>query len=44
MVRTEREALLAARREGKYPSRILADAQRVLDVEEAKLQPRPSEH
>ncbi|WIG19084.1 cation:proton antiporter [Kocuria rosea] len=44
VVRTEREALLAARREGKYPSRILADAQRVLDVEEAKLQPRPSEH
>lgn len=44
VVHTEREALLAARREGKYPSRILADAQRVLDVEEARLQPRPSEH
>ena len=44
VVRSEREALLAARREGKYPSRILADAQRVLDVEEARLRPHTSEH
>ncbi|MEX5256861.1 cation:proton antiporter [Kocuria arenosa] len=44
VVRTEREALLAARREGKYPSRVLSDAQRILDVEEARLRPRAAGH
>ncbi|MUN62380.1 sodium:proton antiporter [Kocuria sediminis] len=44
VVREEREALLTARRQGKYPSRILADAQRVLDVEEARLRPRSTGH
>lgn len=44
VVRAEREALLAARRHGKYPSRVLADAQRVLDLEETRLRPRTTEH
>jgi NhaP-type Na+/H+ or K+/H+ antiporter len=44
VVRAEREALLTARREGKYPSRILADAQRILDIEETRLRPRTSNH
>lgn len=44
VVQAEREALLAARRHGKYPSRVLADAQRVLDLEETRLRPRTSEH
>ena len=44
VVREEREALLTARRQGKYPSRILADAQRILDVEEARLRPRSAGH
>ena len=36
----EREALLAARARGTYSSRVLARAQRVLDVEETRLRPR----
>jgi CPA1 family monovalent cation:H+ antiporter len=34
----ERDALLAARRRGDYPSRILARAQAFLDIEESRLQ------
>ncbi|OUM43354.1 cation:proton antiporter [Arthrobacter sedimenti] len=36
----EREALLAARSRGTYSSRVLAKAQRILDVEETRLRPR----
>ncbi len=36
----EREALLAARSRGTYSSRVLANAQRILDVEETRLRPR----
>ncbi|MEX5294670.1 sodium:proton antiporter [Kocuria sp. CPCC 205268] len=44
VVRAERKAMLTARRHGRYPSRILADAQRVLDLEETRLRPRTTEH
>ena len=44
VVDAEREALLLARREGHYPSRTLADAQRLLDLEESRLKPRLGEH
>lgn len=44
VVDAEREALLLARREGHFPSRILADAQRLLDLEETRLKPRVGEH
>ena len=44
VVDAERDALLLARREGHYPSRILADAQRLLDLEETRLKPRLGEH
>jgi NhaP-type Na+/H+ or K+/H+ antiporter len=44
VVRAEREALLTARRKGKYPSRILADAQGILDIEETRLRPRTTSH
>lgn len=43
VVDAEREALLLARREGRFPSRTLADAQRLLDVEETRLRPRLGE-
>ncbi|MBP3035703.1 sodium:proton antiporter [Arthrobacter sp. zg-ZUI100] len=43
VVDAEREALLLARREGHYPSRTLADAQRLLDLEESRLKPRLGE-
>jgi NhaP-type Na+/H+ or K+/H+ antiporter len=36
----ERQALLAARSRGTYSSRVLANAQRILDVEETRLRPR----
>ncbi|PPB48268.1 sodium:proton antiporter [Arthrobacter pityocampae] len=36
----ERQALLTARARGTYSSRVLARAQRVLDVEETRLRPR----
>ena len=44
VVDAEREALLLARREGEFPSRTLADAQRLLDLEESRLKPRLGEH
>ena len=44
VVDAEREALLLARREGHFPSRTLADAQRLLDLEESRLKPRLGEH
>ncbi|WP_307085352.1 hypothetical protein [Arthrobacter agilis] len=44
VVQAEREALLTARREGRYPSRILAEAQRILDIEETRLRPRTAGH
>ena len=44
VVDAEREALLQARREGHFPSRTLADAQRLLDMEESRLKPRLGEH
>ncbi|MCC9197396.1 sodium:proton antiporter [Arthrobacter sp. zg-Y820] len=43
VVDAEREALLLARREGYFPSRTLADAQRLLDLEESRLKPRLGE-
>jgi NhaP-type Na+/H+ or K+/H+ antiporter len=36
----ERQALLAARSRGTYSSRVLANAQRILDLEETRLRPR----
>ncbi|WP_237685537.1 MULTISPECIES: cation:proton antiporter [Arthrobacter] len=44
VVDAERNALLQARREGHFPSRTLADAQRLLDLEESRLRPRLGEH
>lgn len=44
VVDAEREALLQAKREGRFPSRILAEAQRLLDLEESRLKPRLGEH
>ncbi len=40
VLEAERQALLAARARGTYSSRVLAKAQRVLDVEETRLRPR----
>jgi len=40
VVQAERDALLSARPAGVYPSRIPADAQRLLDLEETRLHPR----
>lgn len=42
VLEAERQALLAARSQGTYSSRALAKAQRILDVEEARLRPRGS--
>ncbi|MCU1573939.1 MAG: sodium:proton antiporter [Micrococcaceae bacterium] len=44
VVDRERQALLAARSEGKYPSRIIVQAQQVLDLEETRLRTRTGEH
>ncbi|CAD6006996.1 sodium:proton antiporter [Agreia sp. COWG] len=44
VVLAERERLLDARSRGAYPSRILAQAQGMLDLEETRLRPRTSEH
>ncbi|WP_104180494.1 sodium:proton antiporter [Arthrobacter sp. B0490] len=40
VLEAERQALLAARARGTYSSRVLAKAQRILDVEETRLRPR----
>jgi NhaP-type Na+/H+ or K+/H+ antiporter len=40
VVEAERERLLELRRQGAYPSRILAAAQSMLDLEETRLRPR----
>ena len=40
VLEAERQALLAARGRGTYSSRVLAKAQRILDVEETRLRPR----
>ncbi|MFC3298107.1 sodium:proton antiporter [Arthrobacter agilis] len=40
VLEAERQALLAARARGTYSSRVLARAQRIMDVEEARLRPR----
>lgn len=40
VLEAERQALLAARARGTYSSRVLARAQRILDVEETRLRPR----
>lgn len=42
VLEAERQALLAARSQGTYSSRALAKAQRILDVEEARVRPRGS--
>jgi CPA1 family monovalent cation:H+ antiporter len=44
VVLAERERLLDARRRGAYPSRILAQAQGMLDLEETRLRPRSADH
>jgi monovalent cation/hydrogen antiporter len=44
VVDAERESLLDARRRGAYPSRILASAQTMLDLEETRLRPPRAEH
>lgn len=44
VVSAERQSLLDARARGAYPSRILAEAQRMLDLEETRLRPPRSEH
>ncbi|SMQ71428.1 sodium:proton antiporter [Agreia sp. VKM Ac-1783] len=44
VVLAERERLLDARRRGAYPSRILAQAQGMLDIEETRLRPRAADH
>ncbi|MCC3275645.1 MULTISPECIES: cation:proton antiporter [unclassified Arthrobacter] len=43
VVEAERDQLLVARREGRYASRTLAEAQRLLDLEESRLRPRLGE-
>ncbi|BBE21446.1 peptidase [Arthrobacter sp. MN05-02] len=40
VLEAERQALLTARARGTYSSRVLAKAQRILDVEETRLRPR----
>ena len=44
VVQSERESLLEARRRGAYPSRILAQAQAMLDLEETRLRPPRADH
>ncbi|MFU8947654.1 cation:proton antiporter [Mycetocola zhadangensis] len=44
VVDAERQSLLDARERGAYPSRILAQAQAMLDVEETRLRPPRAEH
>lgn len=44
VVVAEREKLLDARRRGAYPSRILAQAQAMLDLEETRLRPPRADH
>lgn len=44
VVEAERQSLLVARSRGSYPSRILAQAQAMLDLEETRLRPPRSEH
>jgi hypothetical protein len=44
VVLAERERLLDARSRGAYPSRILAQAQAMLDIEETRLRPRAADH
>jgi NhaP-type Na+/H+ or K+/H+ antiporter len=44
VVQSERESLLDARRRGAYPSRILAQAQAMLDLEETRLRPPRADH
>jgi CPA1 family monovalent cation:H+ antiporter len=38
VLQAEREALLEARSDGSYPSRVLAKAQAMLDLEETRLE------
>ena len=44
VVEAERERLLELRRQGAYPSRILGEAQAMLDLEETRLRPPRSDH
>jgi NhaP-type Na+/H+ or K+/H+ antiporter len=44
VVQSERERLLDARSRGAYPSRILAQAQAMLDLEETRLRPPRADH
>jgi CPA1 family monovalent cation:H+ antiporter len=44
VVEAERQSLLAARSRGSYPSRILAQAQSMLDLEETRLRPPRGDH
>jgi NhaP-type Na+/H+ or K+/H+ antiporter len=44
VVEAERQSLLVARGRGAYPSRILAQAQAMLDLEETRLRPPRSDH
>lgn len=44
VVEAERQSLLEARSRGAYPSRVLAQAQAMLDLEETRLRPPRSEH
>jgi NhaP-type Na+/H+ or K+/H+ antiporter len=44
VVQAERERLLDARRRGAYPSRILSQAQTMLDLEETRLRPPRADH
>ncbi|WP_213814476.1 sodium:proton antiporter [Glaciihabitans sp. dw_435] len=44
VVEAERQSLLVARSRGSYPSRILSQAQAMLDLEETRLRPPRSEH
>lgn len=43
VVEAERDQLLLARREGRFASRTLSEAQRLLDLEESRLRPRLGE-
>ena len=44
VVEAERDQLLLARSEGRFASRTLSEAQRLLDLEESRLKPRLGEH
>lgn len=44
VVLREFEALMRARQKGRYPSRILREAQAMLEIEETRLQQRPPAH